>query len=113
MKESEIKFKIKLDKDNIPETIVWEADESPSGKPEEAKAIALNIWDHSQSNTLRIDLWGKELPVFEMKKFYIDIIGGMSETIKNATGDEVMSDLMNELTEKLVLHLERESKQGQ
>jgi gliding motility-associated protein GldC len=110
MKKSEIKFTVELDKDNVPEKIFWEATDNPSGKTEETKAIALSIWDPYQRNTMRIDLWSKDMPVDDMKQFYIEAISGMAESIQGATGDEVMAKEMKDLCKKLIKHLEEENK---
>ena len=50
------------------------------------------------------------MTVDEMKRFYVDSIGGMAESIKNATGDEFMSQEMHALCRKLVKHIEEERK---
>ena len=107
MKNSEIKFTIQLDDERVPEKITWEATEKNSNDLAETKAINISLWDHDNKNTLRIDLWTKEMPVFEMKRFYIDSLGGMAQNILQATGDEFMATEMNELCEKLVAYLEK------
>ena len=110
MKTTEINFIIQLDDQNMPEKILWDAtDKKPLGK-EEAKAISLALWDGSQQNTLKIDLWAKDMPVDDMKRFYVEAIGGMAESLKNATGDEVMVSEINDLCERLGKYLEKESK---
>ena len=107
MKESTINFKITLDQDNVPEKIMWEAsDKEPEGF-QEAKSISLNLWDHLQKNTLRIDLWTKDMPIDEMKRFYIDCLGGLAQNILNATGDEFMAQETNALAEKLVEYVKK------
>jgi len=109
MKKSKINFDIELDKENIPEKILWDATEKPVDGPEETSAITISLWDPSQRNTMRIDLWTKEMPVDEMKRFYIDCLGGMAQSILNSTGDEFMSSEMNNLCDKLVEHLKKEN----
>ncbi len=109
MKKSEIKFTIELDKDQVPDKIFWEADESPTGKKEEAGSINLSIWDAKEKSTLRIDLWGKEMPTIEMKKFFIDTIGGMADSILRSTGDQKMYDQMNALCMNLANDLAKEA----
>lgn len=109
MRKSEIIFTVDLDEKNIPEKIFWEATDNPTGKREETKAIAVSLWDPYQQNTLRIDLWSKDMTVEHMKQFCVESISGMAETIKNATGDQVMCDEMKELCKKLVKHLEEEN----
>ncbi|MEM7551762.1 MAG: gliding motility protein GldC [Bacteroidota bacterium] len=108
MKKSEINFTIELDEENIPEKIHWNADDKDNPSDSESKAISLSIWDHDQKNSLRIDLWTKEMPVDEMKKFYVDMIGGLAQSILNSTGDEYMASEMNTLCDNFVEHLKKE-----
>ncbi len=112
MKNSEIKFNVELDDNRVPEKITWEATEK-SGNDDltETKAINISLWDDENKNTLRIDLWTKDMPVFEMKRFYIDTLGGMAQNILKATGDEFMATEMNDLCEKMVAYLEKAENQ--
>ncbi|MCA6073320.1 gliding motility protein GldC [Fulvivirga sedimenti] len=105
---SEINFKIELDADRIPEKILWDATEKPEDAAQETSAINISIWDPSVKNTMRIDLWTKEMPVDEMKRFYIDCLGGMGQSLLNSTGDEFMSSEINMLCDKLVEYLKKE-----
>ncbi len=108
MKHSEIRFSIELDDKNIPEKIFWNATDTPESSLKEAKGLAVSVWDHKVKETLRIDLWTKDLPVDEMKRMAIDTIGGLATTIKQATGDEFMATEMDKLCELLVMHLKNE-----
>ena len=108
MRQSEINFSISLDQDNVPEKITWNASDKPEGSPSETKSIAISLWDHEQRNTMRIDLWTKEMPVDDMKRFYIDCLGGMAQSILNSTSDEFMSTELNALCDKFVKHLQQE-----
>ena len=45
----------------------------------------------------------------DMKKFYIDCLGGLSQSILNSTGDEFMSKETNKLCEKLIEHIKNKS----
>ncbi|HXA00803.1 MAG TPA: gliding motility protein GldC [Cytophagaceae bacterium] len=110
MKKSEINFSIELDANNIPEKIFWEATDNPNGRKEETKAIALAIWDQEQHASLRMDLWAKDMPVDDMKLFYLETIGGMADSLLTSTGDEVMANGMKELVKKLLKHLEENQK---
>jgi gliding motility-associated protein GldC len=105
---SEIRLVVELDDQQIPERIFWDADEKEQPGLTETKAISLSMWDHQSKNTLRIDLWGKEMPVDEMKRFYIDCLGGLAQSILNATGDEFMSAEMQALCDRLVQHVQSE-----
>lgn len=96
--QSDISFKISLDENRIPEKIHWSA---PDGgvKNEESKAILLSVWDSKAKETLRIDLWTKEMPVDEMKKFFHQTLVAMADTFQRATGDEKMADTMRDFCE--------------
>lgn len=107
MKTSNIHFTIETDQHNVPEKILWDATEKPDEGATETKAVSISLWDHVQKNTLRIDLWAKDMPVVEMKRFYIDCIGGLAQSALTATGDEYMAQEMNALCQKLVEHLKK------
>ena len=109
MKKSTITFTINLDDKNIPENIFWDATDKPDPGLSETKAISVALWDHTQKNTLRIDLWAKDMPVDEMKRFYIDCLGGLAQSMLSATGDDLMASETNALCEKLVEHLRKEN----
>ncbi len=113
MRESDINLKVILDDDNIPDKIYWDATDKDFEGPAETKSFSLSIWDDENQSTLRIDLWNKEMPVDEMKRFYVDCLGGLAQSVLNSTGDEFMSAAMNRLCEKFVKHLEDEQKQQQ
>src|SRR6476660_2565447 len=92
-KTSDIKFKISLDENNVPEKLYWSAKDG-GVENEEAKAIMLNFWDSRAKETMRIDLWTKDMPVDEMKIFFHQTLVAMADTFKRATNDEKMSDTM-------------------
>ena len=112
MKKSEIKFQVELDTNNLPKAILWDASDKEAEGLESTKSISLNVWDNLNHSTLRIDLWTEEMSVVEMKRFYIDIIGGMAQTILNSTGDEYMSEEMKDLCDRLVKHVNEENKKN-
>ena len=105
---SEIKFKVHLDDENVPEKIEWDADQKDVQGWSETKSISLSLWDHVHKNSLRMDLWSKEMPVDEMKRFYVDCIGGLAQSILRATGDEYMSEELNTVCDRLVEHVKKE-----
>jgi len=110
MKKSEIKFSVELDDKNLPKSIQWDASDKEEDGLETTKSISLNVWDNLNQSTLRIDLWTEDMSVAEMKRFYIDILGGMGQTILNSTGDEFMAEEMKALCDRLVKHVNEENK---
>lgn len=105
MKKSEIKFQIKLDENRTPKKIYWNATENLKKNIRETKSISISLWDNNNKNTLRIDLWTKKMSINEMKKFYIDTIGGLSQSILNSTGDKYIFQETNKLCNKLIKYL--------
>ncbi|MBF0694281.1 MAG: gliding motility protein GldC [Flavobacterium sp.] len=104
-KTSEINFTVELDENRIPESLKWTAKDGGVDN-EEAKAVMLSIWDSKAQETLRIDLWTKDMPVDEMKKFFHQTLVAMSDTFQRATGDEKMSETMKDFCEYFAEKLE-------
>jgi gliding motility-associated protein GldC len=92
---SEIKFLVELDENRVPEKLTWTAQDG-GVEAEEAKAMMLSIWDNKAQETLRIDLWTKDMPVDEMKLFFHQTLVAMSDTFRRATDDEKMADTMKD-----------------
>jgi gliding motility-associated protein GldC len=95
MKQSEITIAVTLDENHVPESLEWTAKDGGIEK-EAAKAILLSVWDSKAQETLRIDLWTKDMPVDEMKKFFHQTLVAMTDTFQRATGDEKMADTMKD-----------------
>ncbi|WP_201986946.1 gliding motility protein GldC [Hymenobacter rubidus] len=111
MKKSEIRFSIALDDNKVPEAISWSAtDAGPD--IHFAKAINIALWDREQVGTMKIDLWTKDMPVDEMKRFVVDNIGSMAENIVTATDDKEMAQKMRALCKELSEYLDKQE-QGQ
>lgn len=112
MKKSEIHFSIALDDQHVPEAISWRATDA-GDQIHFAKAINISLWDRSEAGTMKIDLWTKDMPVDEMKRFYIDTIGSMAESLQVATNDQVMAGKLRDLCQDLMKNLNQEKqKQG-
>jgi gliding motility-associated protein GldC len=95
---SEIKFIVELDENKIPEKLNWSAQDGDVNN-EETKAIMLSIWDAKAKETMRIDLWTKDMPVDEMKQFFHQTLVAMSDTFNRATNDEKMTATMKDFCE--------------
>ncbi|MEN9656348.1 MAG: GldC [Bacteroidota bacterium] len=102
---SEIKFEIELDANRVPEKLFWTAADGGVAK-EEAKAFMLSVWDSKAKETMRIDLWTKDMPVDEMKIFFHQTLVAMSDTFKRATDDEKMADTMKDFCDYFAEKLE-------
>jgi len=92
---SEINFLVELDENRVPEKLSWTAQDGGVDK-EEAKALMVSIWDAKSTETLRIDLWTKDMPVDEMKQFFHQTLVAMADTFQRATDDQKMADTMRD-----------------
>lgn len=113
MKKSEIHFTVELDDKNVPDKIFWEATDNPNEGINDTRAIAVAVWDHYHRGTLKIDLWSKDMEVFDMKRFYIEIMSGISDTLLTATNDKKMADAIEGLCTNLSKMLDEEMKAAQ
>lgn len=102
---SEIKVKVTLDENRIPEKLAWTARDG-GVEAEESKAVLLSIWDHKAKETMRIDLWTKDMPVDEMKQFFHQTLVAMTDTFQRATGDEKMAATMKDFCDYFAEKLE-------
>lgn len=60
MKKSEIKFTITRDDKKVPEKIDWSSSDIQE-QTAASNAIMIALWDGKERNTLRIDLWTKNM----------------------------------------------------
>ncbi|UEG52065.1 gliding motility protein GldC [Mucilaginibacter daejeonensis] len=94
MKKAEIKLIVDLDDNNVPQNITWESTDSKTQEALPVKAFMLSLWDHNYKNTLKIDLWTKDMPVEEMKKFFFETLQTMGDSFLRATGEtNIVEDL--------------------
>ena len=93
-RRSEIRIGVELDENSIPENIRWKASEKDELK--EAKALMLQVWDAKEMNTLRVDLWTKDMPVDHMKRFMYQSLITMSDTLERSTNESNMAGAMRE-----------------
>ncbi|MAX79026.1 MAG: gliding motility protein GldC [Crocinitomicaceae bacterium] len=98
-KKSEITFSIELDENHVPETIEWSA--SDNGEKGKCKATMLTMWDENEKNTLRIDLWTKDMPVDDMKLYTYQSMITMADTFARATGEDEIAKEMREFANKI------------
>jgi gliding motility-associated protein GldC len=94
MKKAEIKLTIDLDDNNVPESILWESTDAKTKEALPVKSLMLALWDHNYKNTLRIDLWTKDMPIDEMKRFFYETLQTMGDSFLRATGEtNIVEDL--------------------
>lgn len=102
---SKIEFTVGLDENKVPEKLHWNAEDGGISN-EEAKALMISVWDNKTKDTLRMDLWTKDMPIDEMKQFFHQTLVSMAGTFERATNDEKMSATMRDFCDYFAEKLE-------
>ena len=92
----QVKINVQLDDKNVPVNIVWEADDASVDAATECRAMLLSLWDHRNKDTLRLDLWTKDMTVDEMKIFFHETLVTMADTLQRSTTDERIAEDMRD-----------------
>ena len=94
-KTSEINIRIGLNEQNVPVKIEWKADDHPNGEGfQESKAMLISFLDRETKDTLKMDLWTKDMQVMEMDRFFFQTLRAMADTYHRATQN---SDLATDM----------------
>ena len=104
-KKTQIKIDVDLDENNIPEQMKWTA---PDGgiSEKDTKALLLSFWDAENQETLKMDLWVKEMPIDQMQLFFHQTLVSLSDTFYRATQDEKMTATMKDFCDYFAEKLE-------
>jgi gliding motility-associated protein GldC len=102
---SKIILEVGLDENRIAEEIKWTATDA-GVENEPAEAFLLSVWNDQTKETLRLDLWTKEMKVYEMQFFIWQTISSLAETYRKATGDDRMADTILDLADYMEEKLE-------
>ncbi len=95
--ESEIRIKVELDENKVPDTMSWLATEDGDGGA--CSAALISLWDAKEKNTLKIDLWTKEMQLDDMKQFFHQTMLTMADTFERATGENQMATDIRDFTQ--------------
>jgi len=83
-KKSNIVVQIGLDEEKVPVEILWKSEDG-SNKFEPCKAMLLSLFDEDKLDTIKLDLWTKNMQVDEMDRFMFQTLRGLADTYFKAT----------------------------
>lgn len=98
MRKTQIKIDVELDENHIPEKMSWSAEDGGISNSD-TKATLISVWDDKEKEALRIDLWTKEMPMDDMKRFYHQIFISMANSYQRATNENEVADYIIEFAE--------------
>ena len=108
--KSEIKFTIELDENNMPEKITWLA--SQTNLPEkECRAINISIWDAAEKDTLKFDLWTKDMIIDEMHQHFMITLMSLAESYEKAVNTTIAVPEMQAFCQMLYKKVKEEESQ--
>lgn len=90
-KKSTIIIDVELNENNVPVTMKWSAEDG-NAHQEDTRAMLLALWDPKEQNTMKIDLWTKEMTVDEMKVFFHQTLLTMADSFEKATGEQAITE---------------------
>jgi gliding motility-associated protein GldC len=91
VKSSQILINVGMNENDVPTKMKWSADDG-NIKDADASAVLLSLWDPKEKNTMKIDLWTKDMSVEEMKQFFHQTLLTLSDTFERATGETKISE---------------------
>ncbi|MDC0249337.1 gliding motility protein GldC [Flavobacteriales bacterium] len=93
-----LEFEIELDENQLPLNIEMHASDGEVNE-KNIKALMLSAWASKTKETLRIDLWTKDMPINEMFIMYHQTMMGMADTLERSTGYEKLAGALRDYCE--------------
>ena len=95
MKQS-LKFNIEIDENHLPLSIGME---SKDIHEKNIKALLVSAWESTKKETLRVDLWTKDMPINEMFIMYHQTLMSMANTLEKSTGHDKLAGALKDYCE--------------
>ncbi len=91
-KSSQLRITVHLDEQNIPVGIDWDADDHlESEAPIACKGMLLSLFEKNTLDTMKIDLWTKDMQVNEMDRFVFQTLRAIADTYYKATQNKELA----------------------
>ena len=96
-----VKVEVELDANHLPLNIVMDANDGFTNE-KNIKALMISAWAAQTRETLRIDLWTKDLPVNDMFIMFHQTMMSMSSSFVKATGNTQLAGALRDYCEFFV-----------
>ena len=90
-----LKFEVELDENNLPNSIKM-LEEKASNSSIDLKALMIAAWDAKRKETLRVDIWTKDMPVNDMFIMYHQNMMGMATSLEKSTGQNKLANALRD-----------------
>ena len=90
-----LKFEVELDENNLPNSIKM-LEEKASNSSIDLKTLMIAGWDAKRKETLRVDIWTKDMPVNDMFIMYHQNMMGMATSLEKSTGQNKLANALRD-----------------
>ena len=90
-----LKFEVELDANNLPNSIKM-LDDQAKNSAINLKALMIAAWDAKRKETLRVDIWTKDMPVNDMFILYHQNMMGMATSLEKSTGQDKLAQALRD-----------------
>ena len=90
---ADIIFNVHLDENNVPEKIVWSAEDSGFNK-KECKSMMISLWDKEEEVTMGIDLWTADMLIDDMNIHFHQTFLKLADTYRRATNNSEAAEMI-------------------
>ena len=88
-------FEVQIDENYLPLNIEMQASDAVT-KETDIKALMVSAWVAKNRETLRIDLWTKDMPVNDMFIMYHQTMMSMATSLQKATANEKLANALRD-----------------
>ena len=93
-----LRFEIELDENHLPVNIEMISSDGAANE-KNIKTLMISAWAAQAKETLRIDLWTKDMPVNDMFIMYHQTMMGMAASLEKSTGRDKLSSALRDYCE--------------
>ena len=97
MSKNRIVIDVVLDEEKLPQDILWKA--ASTNETSSSKALLLSLFERDSKDTLKIDLWTKDMQVAEMDRFFYHTLKGLADTYLRATSNKELANEMQKFVQ--------------
>jgi len=95
-----IKFVIEFDESNIPQQIIWEANEDMKDEVV-LKSLFISGWEEKTKSSATFSIWTKEMRIDEMQQVFVQSLLTLASNFEKATKDANVVKKMKEFVSSL------------
>ena len=95
MNKSKLPFDLQLDDNNVPKKIIMNSSDSQA-EDVLLKSVIIAAWDEKTKETLRVDLWTKDMMVNEMYIMYHQTLMSTANTLSKSTGQDQLAGALRD-----------------